>query len=212
MNTYSRYVIIVLHLGADMARVIEYDPQEVLEKTMALFWNKGYEATSIQDIVAATGLKPGSIYAAYTNKEGMFKAVVDLYTSNSLKMITAVLTKDGDVLQNIHDFLTMVIVDVMEQEEHNGCLLVKTLLVASHKDERVQQQIAGFYKSMEPVLVTALQKAKDEGVTNVDVDVFANFIISTVFGSHVHYKTFKDINVPKQNVAILMDTLTQKKD
>lgn len=76
----------------------------------------------------------------------------------------------------------------------------------------VQQQIADFYKNMEPVLVSALQKAKDEVVTNVDVDVFSNFIISTVFGSHVHYKTFKDINVPKQNVAILMDTLTQKKD
>ena len=190
-----------------MARVIEYDPQEVLEKTMELFWHKGYEATSIQDIVAATGLKPGSIYAAYKNKEGMFNAVLNMYTSNSLKTINEVLNKSDDILQNIEDFLQIVIIDILANEKHNGCLLVKTLLVVSHKDERVQQEIANFYKQLQPILTATLKEAKNKGLTNVDVDVFVNFIFSNIYGSHVHYKTFKDIQIPKQNVAMIMDNL-----
>jgi len=190
-----------------MARVIEYDPQEVLEKTMELFWHKGYEATSIQDIVAATGLKPGSIYAAYKNKEGMFKAVLNMYTTNSLKTINEVLNKSDDILQNIEDFLKVVIIDILANEEHNGCLLVKTLLVVSHKDERVQEEIANFYKQLQPILTATLKEAKNKGLTNVDVDVFVNFIFSNIYGSHVHYKTFKDIQIPKQNVAMIMDNL-----
>ena len=190
-----------------MARVIEYNPQKVLLKTMEIFWDKGYESTSIQNIVVATGLKPGSIYAAYKSKEGLFKAVIEMYTANSLQMITDVLTKDNDTVQNIQNFLNAVITDVIEKDEHGGCLLVKTLLVVSHKDEKIQQQIVQFYKVMQPILESALNKAKKEGLTNVDVPVFVDFIFSTIYGSHVHYKTFKDISVPKQNVQMIMDNL-----
>ena len=128
-----------------MARKIEYNPEEVLTKAMNLFWEKGYEATSIQDIVAVTGLKPGSLYSAYANKEGIFKAVLEMYTANSLQTVKDTLEEKEDAIQNIENFLNLVIVQVLSNTLHNGCLLVKTLLVISHKDEKIQEKIIAFY-------------------------------------------------------------------
>lgn len=190
-----------------MARTIEYDPKEVLTKAMNLFWEKGYVSTSIQDIVKVTGLKPGSLYAAYGNKEGIFKAVIEMYTAYSLQTVTNILESDGDILENIEAFLNLVIVTVISNEANNGCLLVKTLLVVSHKDEKIQKQIAEFYKQLEPTLENSIIKAKERGQTLVEPDVFTTFIFSTIYGSHVHYKTFKQKEMLEQNVALLMKQL-----
>ena len=190
-----------------MARSIEYNPEEVLTKAMYLFWEKGYESTSIQDIVAVTGLKPGSLYAAYQNKEGIFQAVIEMYTNYSLKKVTDTLKATDDTLKNIENFLNLVIVQVISDETHNGCLLVKTLLVMTHKDIRIQEQIAEFYKKLEPIVNVMLVKAQKNGQTNVNSDEFSKFIFSTIYGTHVHYKTFRDKTVLQQNVDFLMDGL-----
>ena len=190
-----------------MARVIEYDPQDVLQKAMNIFWEKGYESTSIQDIVMTTGLKPGSLYAAYKNKEGIFKAVLELYTASSLNIIKKILEADEDMLKNIKNFLNLLIVDVISNETHNGCLLVKTLLVVSHKDEKIQEQIVAFYKQLEPLVENTLKRAKEQGQTDVDAKEFTKFIFSIVYGTHVHYKTFKDKEILKKNVRYLMEYL-----
>jgi len=55
-----------------MARPIEFDREEVLQKAIGVFWQKGYSATSIKNLVEATGLQPGSIYAAFGDKRGLF--------------------------------------------------------------------------------------------------------------------------------------------
>ena len=190
-----------------MARTIEYNPKEVLTQAMNLFWEKGYKSTSIQDIVTATKIKPGSIYAAYGNKEGIFKAVIELYTVSSLEKVTNILKADGDILENIEEFLNVAIITAISNEINNGCLLVKTLLVVSHKDEKIQEQIVMFYKQLESILKNSISKAKERGQTLVEPDMFTTFIFSTIYGSHVHYKTFKQKKILEQNVALLMKQL-----
>ena len=190
-----------------MARSIEYNPQEVLTKAMNLFWEKGYESTSVQDIVAVTGLKPGSLYSAYGNKEGIFKAVIEMYTVNSLKRVKDILEAEEDALKNIENFLNLVIVEVISNALHNGCLLVKTLLVISHKDEKIQEQIIEFYKQLQPLVQKVLTEAKKQGQTHVEPNEFTSFIFSTIYGTHVHYKTFRKKAILEQNVAFLMESL-----
>ena len=60
-----------------MARPVEYNREEVVEKAMQTFWKKGYHATSMADLVEATGLNPGSIYAAFKSKENFFITTID---------------------------------------------------------------------------------------------------------------------------------------
>src|SRR5215467_9445236 len=62
-----------------MAGVKQFDRGQVLDRAMALFWSRGYEATSIRDLVKATGINRGSIYGTFGDKKGLFLAVLDHY-------------------------------------------------------------------------------------------------------------------------------------
>ena len=190
-----------------MGRPIQHDPEDVLKKTMYLFWEKGYESTSIQDIVAVTGLKPGSLYNIFGNKEGIFESVLELYSTENLQAVQTILNASDDYIDNIKNFLNEIVITAIANERTNGCLLVKTLLVVSHKDEKIQTYIVNFFKEVEGELKSILEKAKSKGMTSVDPTYFSKFIISTIYGSHVYYKASKDENVLKENVALLLKLL-----
>jgi len=192
-----------------MARPIQHDPQEVVRKTMHLFWKKGYESTSVQDIVKETGLKPGSLYNIFGNKEGIFGTVLELYSTQSLKTVKETLQATDDYKENIKNFLNEIVITTIANEKTNGCLLVKTLLVVSHKDEKIQKKIVAFFDEVEQLLKEILGKAKHEGKTSVDPTSFSKFIISTIYGSHVYYKASKDENALRENVALVLELLNQ---
>jgi len=191
-----------------MARPIKHNPEEVLVQTMNLFWKKGYESTSIQDIVAVTGLKPGSLYNIFGSKEGIFEAVLALYSNNNIQAVKEILEQGDDYLLNIEKFLNEIVVNSIANEQTNGCLLVKTLLVVSHKDKKIQAQIVKVFKEIEGLLKEALQKAKDKGETLVNPSSFAKFIISNIYGAHVYYKANKKEEVLHENVRFLMESLS----
>ena len=190
-----------------MARPIQYDPKEVLDKAMNIFWKKGYEQTSIQDIVAVTGLKPGSIYNIYGNKEGLFEAVLDLYATEALRVAKEVLLEGDDGLKNIEKFLDDVVLSSISNEKTNGCLMVKTLLIVSHKDTKIQTYITKVFQEVERYIVTVLQSCQDKGQISVNPEDFARLIIITMYGAHVYYKTSKDAEALRRSVHILLDTL-----
>jgi len=190
-----------------MARPIQHDPQEVIEKTMNLFWEKGYESTSIQDIVKVTGLKPGSLYNIFGNKEGVFERVLERYANENLTQVKKILKANENYIENITNFLNEIVINTIANERTNGCLLVKTLLVVSHKDEKIQAYIVDFFKKVEQLLKEILEKAKVKGQTSVDPTSFSKFIVSTIYGSHVYYKASKDEEALRENVALLLRLL-----
>ena len=190
-----------------MARPIEYEPEKVLLEAMQLFWGNGYENTAIADIVKVTGMKPGSLYNLYGNKEGIFNAVVDLYASILLSQAKSLLEGSDDALKNIKDFLNEMILATLADEKTHGCLFVKTLLVLPSKDKKVQERIAMVFDELQGLLETDLKKAVDAGQTKVNPEQFSKFIITTIYGLHAYYKTHNKLSVVKQNVQQLIDIL-----
>ena len=72
-----------------------FDRDAALDKAMTLFWQHGYEATSLADLVEATGAKAPTLYAEFVNKEGLFRAVLDRYISRFAAKHEAVLFAEG---------------------------------------------------------------------------------------------------------------------
>ena len=190
-----------------MARPITYDPEKMLLSIMHLFWEKGYETTSIQDIVAVSGLKPGSLYNLYGNKEGIFEAVMSLYAELLLQQVRTLLEKEGDALDNISLFLKDIVVATIANTQTNGCLLVKTLLVIPPKDTKIQEQIAEVFSTVETLLTQVLEKAKQQYHLRVNPTNFATFMMTTIYGAHVYYKTHKDEQSLHNDVDMLLTLL-----
>lgn len=190
-----------------MARPIQYNPDKVLANAVQLFWQKGYESTSIQDVVDATGLKPGSLYNIYNNKEELFHRVLESYSNHYLDYVRNIFQQGDDPLKNIETFLNQVVIVNITNEKTSGCLLIKTQLVISHKDKKIQHYIDNYFSQIELLLKEAITKAKNDGKTTVDPEHFSKFIITTIYGAHVFYKTNHDIQLLKNNINYLLKVL-----
>src|SRR5260370_42100589 len=83
---------IVPALLNEMAGVKQFDRNNVLDRAIALFWRRGYEATSIQDLVDATGINRGSLYSTFGDKQRFFLAVLDRYAEQFARPLMEQLT------------------------------------------------------------------------------------------------------------------------
>jgi len=105
-----------------MARPRAFDLDTVVGQAMVLFWRRGFVATSMSDIYAATGLKPGNLYATFKDKDGLFRAAFEAYAAH----FRATLPKDMDGLAAIRAWLEVQARLATEDGERKGCLIVNT--------------------------------------------------------------------------------------
>src|SRR5215203_5543280 len=96
---------------------------EALEKAMVVFWSKGYEGTSIPDLTAAIGINRPSLYAAFGNKENLFRKVLDRYRTDPASYVNRAVerTTVGEVLEGL---LYGVVDLVTDPSRPGGCLFV----------------------------------------------------------------------------------------
>ena len=105
-----------------MARLREFDYDEVLESAMNLFWRRGYQATSITDIESATGLTKGSIYKAFDNKRDLFVKCLERYMVNESYKAILLRNADRPVVEAFANVLDVLIDSVSGSNRPCGCL------------------------------------------------------------------------------------------
>ncbi|MGL1892706.1 MAG: TetR/AcrR family transcriptional regulator [Spirochaetaceae bacterium] len=105
----------------------QFNREDVIQKTIELFWLYGYSGASMQQVVKATGLKPGSIYLAFGSKEGLFREALESYSKKSLLEMVVVMDGEKTVGEGICKILRQLI-DNSSKEEYSSCFLLKTQL------------------------------------------------------------------------------------
>ncbi|MRS13537.1 TetR family transcriptional regulator [Enterobacteriaceae bacterium RIT691] len=114
-----------------------FDRDVALDKAMTLFWQHGYEATSLSDLVEATGAKAPTLYAEFANKEGLFRAVLDRYISRFANKHEAQLfCEEKNVEQALRDYFSAIATCFTSKDTPAGCFMINTsaTLAASSKE------------------------------------------------------------------------------
>lgn len=109
-----------------MARA-QFDRNEVIEKAIDLFWQHGFNASSMKQVVKTTGLKPGSIYLGFGNKEALFREALESYARKRMAHMHSVLDAAPSVGEGICTILEGV-VEESSKENYSSCFLIKTRL------------------------------------------------------------------------------------
>jgi TetR/AcrR family transcriptional repressor of nem operon len=120
-----------------MARPIEFDRPKAVNRALALFWRKGYHATSLADLVAAMGISRSSFYAAFSDKRSLFIECLDLFAARSLQMLQharAAMTP-VDALQSFFEHNFTGAHGAATARGHWGCMLVNTVLEMAGVDD-----------------------------------------------------------------------------
>ncbi|WP_372747152.1 TetR/AcrR family transcriptional regulator, partial [Litorivivens sp.] len=109
--------------AARRGRPRAFDREAALEKAMQAFWARGYDGTSMAQLVEAMGINSPSIYAAFGSKEGLFFEAVELYISSEVGPVWRVLEEAGDTASAIQAMLFALIDVFFATEPSRGCLI-----------------------------------------------------------------------------------------
>jgi len=193
-----------------MGRPIEFDQQKVIDNIVRLFWERGYEATSMKNISDATGLQPGSLYAAFGNKRSLFLTAIDTYFETSIENLRAMLEADGSPLQRVHEMF-MYIVGDSSQKDSLGCMLVNALLETPADDEELRNRIANMFQQLEQAIKKVLIEAAACGELDPEKDpaIQAKLLINNIYGLRVYGKLQPKSTDMKKMVEDLMASLKQ---
>ncbi len=165
-----------------MARNKEYDRDAVLNKAVDLFWLQGYKASSMTDVVQATGLNTASMYKEFGDKDGLFEEALEHYRLNIIGPRIQILTEQSN-LGGVEAFLKSV-VNGAASEKYKGCLMMNHLAQKHTVSQQATRQIREFCAEMEGLLATALGNAQSEGDIPAEKDpaILASFIMCSVHG------------------------------
>lgn len=138
-----------------MARPPKFDRDEALGRAMHLFWERGFDGTSITDLTTAMGISAPSLYAAFGDKQALFDAAVDLYEQTAFVPTALAETTARGVVEQILDRA----VDRYARPAHpRGCLVIADPTLAQRRS------------SARNALVTRLRRAKRDGDLPADSD------------------------------------------
>ena len=192
-----------------MARPREFEREEVVEKALGVFWRQGYQATSVQDLVEATGLNRGSLYDTFGDKHGLFLEVVEHYRSHVTARRLAKLEEPGPARAKIETFFKEVIEFSVGEGRLLGCLMTNSAIELAPHDRDTRLAVAANMAAMEGTFRRVLTRAKKDGELAADKSPadLARFLTATANGLRVMAKVTPERAALRSVVRIALEAL-----
>jgi AcrR family transcriptional regulator len=161
----------------------EFCVDHALAQALRVFWSKGYEGTSLSDLTEAMGITRPSLYAAFGNKESLFRKALDLYEREKLEYVGRALAQPK--ARGVAEVLLRGAVDnACSSEEPHGCLGVITSVACGSESQSIREEVLERGKASKRALVERFERAKAEGdlPANVDAQALTNLLSAVVQG------------------------------
>ena len=186
-----------------MARTPEFDHDRVLECALQAFWQKGYEATSLTDLLEATGLARQSLYNTFGDKRGLFLASLRRYADVGVGRLSEAL-EGGSVRAAIRGVLEEAL---QCAERDRGCFLVNASTELLPRDPEVGRLVASAMARQERALADALRRGVRKGelrLTPRRIEQTARFLVGALQGLRVMVKATPDSPALRDVVAVTL--------
>ncbi|MFD9542533.1 TetR/AcrR family transcriptional regulator [Streptomyces sp. NPDC060022] len=154
-----------------MARTKEFDPDAALQSALELFWRRGYEATSIADLVEHLGIGRASIYATFGNKHELYLKAMDRYSEGRDPLLLTELSQPGPALPAVRATVRRFTSEAASPEDRlNGCLITNTAAELAPHDPAAARRVEVSWEHFETLLQSALVRARAQGELPEDRD------------------------------------------
>jgi len=178
-------------MPSSRGRPRSFDAETAVGRAMEVFWSRGYHATALPDLLRATKLSRGSLYAAFGDKHSLFLRALDRYIADALTRMEFELAPSREPVDGLRAYLAGYVERTSGANGKRGCLLVATAMELAGRDAEVSSRIGSFFKAMETKLANALSRAKAAGrlADGVDPSSAARILVCFVEGLRVVGKT-----------------------
>ena len=192
-----------------MARPKSFDQQEVLGKALNLFWEKGYNATSIQDLVDHLGINRASIYDTWGDKRGLYLETLKSYRKKSSNSFLDRLRSDLSSKEILKGFLNDVIHEAIEDAGNKGCFLSNSASELANSDRTIFEIFSSNNENMEAVLSELVKDGQEAGEISRkhSPNAIARFILSNTMGIRIMAKGRKSEKALEEIVKVALSIL-----
>ncbi len=146
-----------------MANVRKFDRDEALDQILQVFWTKGFEGTSLDDLVAATGVKKQSLYNTFGNKDAMFDAALGKYLDDVGETLYSALITDVPLPQALRNFLEGFTKVVTRSDTPAGCFVTNSAVEFGLRDgSGTHDRLMKHFSGLEEDLAEFIESAEDQ--------------------------------------------------
>lgn len=167
-----------------MARSVEFNEKEAIEKAMDVFWKKGYNGASMRELTDAMGINSSSLYNTIGDKHELFVRSIKNYTES--RMAEAIKSVEGNKspLKTIIAFINASVNTIIYGK--NSCLAIKTTFEIANNDQSIQTILKADSDFTNSLILSLIKKAivKGEISQNIDPEMLTDFIVSSFTGWH----------------------------
>lgn len=169
-----------------MGRPRAFDPDKALDAALEVFWEKGYEGASLTDLTEAMGINRPSLYAAFGNKEALFRRVLDRYTSEAGALQKKAL-QEPTARAVVEKWLYLNADALGDENRPRGCLLVQSALSCGEEANAIRQELIARRTAGTALLRKRLERARAEGDLPSDANPadLARYVASVSYGMSV---------------------------
>jgi AcrR family transcriptional regulator len=168
--------------------------QALLLAAMRLFWEKGYNSTSVADVLHATNLNSGSLYHFFPGKQDLLLAVLDMYHQGIRPMLLEPAWKGiDDPIDKIFALLARYRASIVDTDCVYGCPIGSLALEIHEPDPPVRELLAANFNAWTDAVHECLVDAGDRLPSDLDRRELAEFVLTTMEGAVMQTRTFRDV-------------------
>lgn len=195
-----------------MPRMVKYDRDTALQQAVTLFWRQGYSGASMKQIEQALDMRPGSLYAAFGSKDGLFSEALDRYLGAMSQEMDEHLALYPSITEGLKSYLRQLAASASSDSSPpaRACMLVKTLLELNDARTPLQTKINGIFWLIESKFAEVLEDAKRRGEVSEHLDCgrMARLLQTQIMG----LRSFAQRDVPPEHVTMLAEDLVAMLD
>jgi TetR/AcrR family transcriptional repressor of nem operon len=192
-----------------MARPREFDPDTVLERAMQVFWAKGYEGTSLDDLCEATQLNRSSLYSTFGDKHALFLKTIDRYGDGAVVRISTALARPVPLREAVGGFVAEIIDRIVSGPGRMGCYIGNCVAEVARHDRDAAESLRRHLDRVEGTFRSGFAQAKSRGElsSETDIDALARFIVSSIQGLRLIGKTTSDRDALEDIARVMLRCL-----
>lgn len=192
-----------------MARPREFDEQTARDQALQVFWDNGYEATSLSDLIAAMGISKSSFYDTFTSKHQLFIDSMDRYGDTETRMGVTLLRSDTPARDAIATLFRYILDKAYVEGDRRGCFIGNCAVELGGMDAEADQRVKQGFKDLESAFVVAVKRGLKAGdvTTTKPPKAVAQYLLSSLNGVRLMTKTGPNRQAAEQVVDVILAAL-----
>lgn len=195
-----------------MGRPREFDRDQALDRAMAVFWERGYERTSVSDLTDTMGIQRGSLYAAFGDKHQLFLEALERYEARFHREMLELLAS-GPAREGIRSVFSKVLSECACERGRRGCFITNTAVALAEDDPETAARVRANLRRVEDGFEEALARARDSGeitgAAAANPRAVARFLTTSFQGLRVLSRCCVDLDVLRDAIEVTLSILDE---